>query len=378
MSSAIVKLGAVAKFVNGKAFKPSDWSEIGLPIIRIQNLNDKGKDFNYWDGSLDKQVLVNNGNLLLAWSGTPGTSFGAHIWNGEKAVLNQHIFRVDVDEKRISKQYAKLAINAKLNKLIEMAHGGSGLQHVTKGMVEGLEISLPPLAEQQRIAALLDTADRILKLREQAIAKLDALAQSIFVECCKNSVLQSYLLGDVAYFYAGNSLPEGVEYISQDDGYFLMKVSDMNLDGNEKYVYRCKEWTSVKGSNAGTCPSGSIVIPKRGGAIETNKKRITTRPTVLDPNLMAIKADENFMTQNFLMQWFLKFDLASIANGSSVPQLNKKDLAPLKILVPPLSAQINLDRISKKIEKNRDEMKNCKTYIEKLFHSLQHQSFAMN
>ena len=93
---------------------------------------------------------------------------------------------------------------------------------------------------------------------------------------------------------------------------------------------------------------------------------------------MAIKANENFITQNFLMQWFLKFDLASIANGSSVPQLNKKDLAPLKILVPKLSAQKEFDQIAKKIEKNRDEMIRCKVYVEKLLHSLQHQLFAVN
>ena len=78
------------------------------------------------------------------------------------------------------------------------------------------------------------------------------------------------------------------------------------------------------------------------------------------------------------MQWFLKFDLASIANGSSVPQLNKKDLTPLKILVPQLSVQKELDQIAKTIEKNRDEMIRCKAYVENLLHSLQHQSFAVN
>ena len=51
-----------------------------------------------------------------------------------------------------------------------------------KTAFRALDIKLPPLAEQQRIAAVLDTADRILKQRESAIAKLDQLAQSVFVE----------------------------------------------------------------------------------------------------------------------------------------------------------------------------------------------------
>ena len=92
MSMPIVRLKEIAKFVNGKAFQPTDWSEEGIPIIRIQNLNDSGKPFNHWAGSLDRQVCVASNSLLLAWSGTPGTSFGAHIWDGPSAVLNQHIF----------------------------------------------------------------------------------------------------------------------------------------------------------------------------------------------------------------------------------------------------------------------------------------------
>lgn len=187
MSPQVVKLGLVAKFVNGKAFKPTDWSEDGLPIIRIQNLNNKNKEFNCWNGNLNKQVIVEEGDLLLAWSGTPGTSFGAHIWEGGRSVLNQHIFRVDVDSTRICKKYAKLAINAKLGELIGLAHGGVGLQHVTKGMVEGLEILLPPLAEQQRIAAMLDKAESVLRLRERAITKLDEIAHSAFINLLKEA-----------------------------------------------------------------------------------------------------------------------------------------------------------------------------------------------
>ena len=142
--------------VNGKAFKPSDWSTSGKPIIRIQNLNDSTKPFNYWDGSLEKQVIVNPGTVLLAWSGTPGTSFGAHIWNREDGVLNQHIFRVDFTRPDISPQWFTYSVNQRLDVLIRQAHGGVGLRHVRKSQVEALEIPLPPLSEQKRIAAILN------------------------------------------------------------------------------------------------------------------------------------------------------------------------------------------------------------------------------
>lgn len=84
---ARTKIGDLCNLVNGRAFKPSDWVSVGLPIIRIQNLNRPEATFNYFDGSVDEKFLVQTGDLLFAWSGTPGTSFGAHIWNGPNAIL---------------------------------------------------------------------------------------------------------------------------------------------------------------------------------------------------------------------------------------------------------------------------------------------------
>ncbi|MYB57365.1 MAG: hypothetical protein F4X51_13300 [Gemmatimonadetes bacterium] len=170
-----VSLRDLCMLVNGKAFKPSDWSTSGKPIIRIQNLNDVTRPFNYWDGSLEKQVIVNPGTVLLAWSGTPGTSFGAHIWDREDGVLNQHIFRVDFTRPDISPQWFTYSVNQRLDVLIHQAHGGVGLRHVRKSQVEALEIPLPPLSEQKRIVAILnDHMADIVRARVAAEAQLEA------------------------------------------------------------------------------------------------------------------------------------------------------------------------------------------------------------
>lgn len=78
--------------INGFGFKPKDWKTSGTPIIRIQNLNDPNATFNYFDDLISSRYNVENGDLLFAWSGSKGVSFGARIWNGEKSLLNQHIF----------------------------------------------------------------------------------------------------------------------------------------------------------------------------------------------------------------------------------------------------------------------------------------------
>lgn len=155
----------------------------------------------------------------------------------------------------------------------------------------------------------------------------------------------------------------------------MMKVSDMNAPGNEREIRRSALWSSTPGANSATCPAGSVVIPKRGGAIGTNKKRVTVRPTVLDPNLMAI-APESRLHLSYLYHWFQHFDLASITSGSSVPQLNKQDLAPLPIPVPPLREQQVFETRMATIERLRDQMLAHGSKLDLLFSSLQMRAFS--
>ena len=169
---ALAAVGKIASLINGRAFKPEDWSNEGLPIVRIQNLNDHNKSFNYCNFQTDEKFLINSGQLLFAWSGTPGTSFGCFIWNRGKAVLNQHIFRVEVDEKQLNKHFMCYAINQNLDKYINKAHGGVGLRHITKSKFEEEEIPLPPLNEQKRIVAKIESVFARIDAIDEHITKL--------------------------------------------------------------------------------------------------------------------------------------------------------------------------------------------------------------
>jgi type I restriction enzyme S subunit len=153
---AWVPVGAAMDMINGKAFRPEEWSAEGTPIIRIQNLNNENAPFNKCSTDLDPKIHVRNGDFLISWSGTPGTSFGAFIWNRGFAFLNQHIFRCELVEGVFEKEYLRLAVNARLDEMISRAHGGVGLRHITKGNLESILIPLPPLNEQSRIVAKVD------------------------------------------------------------------------------------------------------------------------------------------------------------------------------------------------------------------------------
>ena len=194
-----VRLGEAIDMINGKAFKPGDWKAAGLPIVRIQNLNNPQASFNYCDQeSIDQRNLIGNGEFLISWSGTPGTSFGAFIWDRGPAALNQHIFKCILIGQAFASDYLRLAINSQLGVLIGKAQGGVGLQHVTKGTLESLVLTLPPLAEQSRIVARV----------EELMQLCDALEAQGRLEVEQHARLVSTLLDTLSNSPSAEALAE--------------------------------------------------------------------------------------------------------------------------------------------------------------------------
>ncbi len=175
---AKVQLGDVAKVINGRPFKPHQWSDRGLPIIRIQNLNGSN-DFNYYNGSFDPKLLVTPGTLLFAWSGSKGSSFGPHFWRRpENGLLNYHTWKLEPSSK-VDQRYLYQSLK-KLTKEIEgKAHGAAGLVHIQKGWMESWMLNLPTLAEQREIAAILGTWDEALDKLDTLIAAKDRRKQAL-------------------------------------------------------------------------------------------------------------------------------------------------------------------------------------------------------
>lgn len=151
------RLGDLFSFKNGRAFRKEEWSSNGLPIIRIQNLNNEDASFNYFSGEYSEDILVRAGDLLFSWSGTVGSSFGSHLWDRERGVLNQHIFKVGLSD-GIDKRYAFHALRFITDEIELQVSGAVGLVHITKEKLNEFRIPLPSLSEQNRIVALLDEA----------------------------------------------------------------------------------------------------------------------------------------------------------------------------------------------------------------------------
>ena len=144
-------------------------------------------------------------------------------------------------------------------------------------------------------------------------------------------------LGDVF------SLKSGISFSKENElstgKYIYLKVGEMNNPGNELKITSSSIYLAEtkKVTNA-LIPPNSIIFPKRGGAIATNKKRLVVFPICVDTNIMAITCPEKidiFYSYN----WFLTHDLSLLNTGTSVPQINNKEIAPMLIPLPPLAEQ---------------------------------------
>ena len=173
----MIKLGDVATYINGYAFKPEDRGEEGLPIIRIQDLTGNAYDLGFYNGEYPEKIEINDGDVLISWS----ASLGVYVWNHGKALLNQHIFKVMFDKAEIDKKYFVYAVRQKLDEMGRKTHGAT-MKHIVKKDFDATQIPYPSLEKQVEIAINLDKISNVIENRKQELQLLDELIKARFVE----------------------------------------------------------------------------------------------------------------------------------------------------------------------------------------------------
>lgn len=166
-----------AHFLNGAAFKPTDWGDEGLPILRIAQLTGKPFD-NYFEGTINRGLLIRDGDLLFSWSAT----IDAFVWERGDAVLNQHIFKVE-PKPNADRKYLYYLIKAHAPRWADDDAHGSTMRHIKKESLSN-KVWLPDLATQRQIADFLDRETARIDLlieKRQAFAALVAEAREALI-----------------------------------------------------------------------------------------------------------------------------------------------------------------------------------------------------
>ncbi|WP_024851426.1 restriction endonuclease subunit S [Hydrogenovibrio kuenenii] len=186
-------IGDLAEYINGFAFKPAHRSEAGTPIIRIQNLTNQNKPFNYTKMDFPEVYKVNSGDLLVSWSAT----LDAFIWRGERAWLNQHIFKVIPDTRLFHPGLLYYWMKIAIKQMLDTEHlHGSTMKHINRGPFLAHKTFIPPLKEQgrifEKIEELFSDLDSGISELKVAQLKLTQYRQSLLKSAVEGTLTQQW------------------------------------------------------------------------------------------------------------------------------------------------------------------------------------------
>lgn len=339
----------LADYQNGYPFKPEDWSEKGLPIIRISQLTGDTEP-NYYSGELDDRVKVNDGDLLFSWSAT----IDSFIWAGGTAWLNQHIFKVSLTEEA-DQQFLFYLIKLVAPKLADFDAHGSTMRHIKKESLSE-RLHVPTLKEQTQIARFLDheTAriDALIEEQQRLIELLKEKRQAVISHAVtkgldpmvpmKNSgvewlgevpahwvVSRAKLVSDI--FVPQRNKPE----LNDSEGIAWVTMEDMNGG----YISA----TNLKVTELAADEAGSKVL-KKGAVIASCVGRfgivaINAVDVVINQQLQAfepreIKAE---YLKNIVSLSKEYFEL--IGTAATLVYVNQQGFENLPVLIPSVSEQ---------------------------------------
>ena len=225
------KLKYLGEYINGYAFKPSDWSSKGHQIIRIQDLTGSNSgEPNYFDGILDEKYRVVNGDILVSWAAT----LDAFVWKKEDGWLNQHIFKAVTNEK-IVKGYFLWLLKVAMDNMNNDDKHGIVMQHVTIGLFNNYVVPLAPYTEQQAIADYLDkTCSKIDEIIAEAKASIDEykkLKQSVIFEAVTKGLDKNVEMKECSVNWL-DEIPSTWESIRLK--YILTEINNRSETGTEQ------------------------------------------------------------------------------------------------------------------------------------------------
>jgi type I restriction enzyme, S subunit len=385
VSWPLVPLGEVADFINGVAFKPEDWEDSGRPIIRIQNLNDPRKPFNKTSRHVREGNLARAGDLLVSWS----ASLGVFEWQGEEACVNQHIFKVLPNYERVEHRYLYRALEQSVSEMESRVHGAT-MKHINRDEFLSVRVPLPPLPEQRRIAAMLDKADALRAKRRLAIAKLDQLLQSMFLEMFGDPVMNPKGWTRMAFTEILSAIESGSSPVCLDrpaagDEWAVLKLGAVTKCVFDPSANKALP-SDVRADPSLEVQSGDLLFTRKNtrDLVAACAYVSKTPQRLLLPDLifrLRLKSDAEvsprFM-QALLTHPRKRRELQALAGGSagSMPNISKAKLMHALVEVPPLSLQQRFSEIAEQIENAKRQAQIFESKQDTLFASLQQQSFA--
>ena len=379
----VKRLGDIATYINGYAFKPEDRGKEGLPIIRIQDLTGNAYDLGFYAGEYPARIEINDGDVLISWS----ASLGVYVWNRGKALLNQHIFKVVFDKEPVDKQYFVYAVRYNLKEMESKTHGAT-MKHIVKKDFDNTLVPFPSLEKQAEIAGLLQKITGVIDARQKELSRLDELIKARFVEMFGDPVhntsnLQALPMTEVCEIIDGD---RGKNYPKQEDFFdeeYCLFLNAKNVTNHGFDFSECMFVTKEKDESLrkGKLKRGDVVLTTRGtlgnlafytDAVPYENVRINSGMVILRMNKQII--DEGFFIEQFRMQ--VDDIKKTIASGSAQPQLPISTMNKIFVIMPDMKEQKLFSNFVAQVDKSKAQVQKALDETQLLFDSLMQEYFG--
>ena len=232
---------------------------------------------------------------------------------------------------------------------VEEHQSGAAYPAISDGKVKAFQIPIP----------CPDNPEKSLAIQAEIVRVLDAFTELTAELTARRKQYKHYRdklltfdggdvewkpLGEVAEVRSGWGFPK--TYQGQTEGdYPFYKVSDMNIHGNQTVMVTANNYVNdldIDNLGIKPAPEGTVIFPKIGAAIATNKKRILSKPSAYDNNVMGLIPGEDIKSR-FLFYWMQTIDLSSLAHDSgAVPSIRKSVMEAFQIPIPSLAEQARI------------------------------------
>ena len=362
------------EILSGFAFKSKEFNKDGngVPVVRIRDVG-KDRSSTYYSGEYSDNYLLKNGDLLIGMDG----DFRLAVWKGGKALLNQRVCKITVNDKTLNREYMYYMLPKEL-KRIEDKTSFATVKHLSVKKIKGIKIPLPPLPQQKKIAAILDAADAYRQKTKALIAKYEELTKSLFLDMFGDPVTNNKGLGKVKLGNLGKWQSGGtpsrreLKYFEGD----IPWLSSGEL--NQMYTHDSKEHITslaIQESNSKLIKKGSILL----GMYDTAALKSTINTEIVSCNqaIAYCKLNEELVDTSFVYHIIQigKEHYKRLQRGVRQKNLNLTMVKEIEILYPPLVLQKQFAERTKVIEAQKIEAQICLKKSEDLFNSLLQKAF---
>ena len=372
-----VLLGDHVEFLSGFAFKSKLFNDSGdgLPLVRIRDVV-RGYSDTYYSGVYDRKYLVRAGDYLIGMDG----EFNLSEWDSEVALLNQRVCKISEVSSEIHRPFLAHYLRIAL-KEIEDATPFVTVKHLSIKKLGAIEIPLPPLSEQKRIAAILDVADVLRAKRRKSIIELDRLVQATFLEMFGDPVknpkewpiepfgqIGKSRLGKMLdkKKQTGNHLrPYLANFNVQWDRFDFSQLREMDFDKNDREEFSLR--------------SGDLLICEGGDIGRSAIWREDRGEIYFQKALHRVRLDKQKASPEYILyyMWFMSQNggFREFTSSATIAHLTGVKLKKLPVPLPPVALQMAFSKFYLSLNRLKSNVLDHLAKLDLLFASLQSRAF---